>query len=247
MHPCAFVCVHTLVSSCVCRRLCAYTCTCRRQRARLSTVGEEAGWELKLQEPPSCSLLFSCKEQAGVLPVGACCSGMGQGKAGLGELSLPHSRHSSQPMSRLFSLLPVGKLRQGPARVTHLRSQPLGTAWASLTPKLVTFPPLPGWGYLLCPPAMRVAGPCGSWLPLDGPPTPHPWRGKGAVHVSSPTEGLWPPSSAQCSHKIVGPSYISSTLPPPLPSIACPKNSRSHAALGTALSGQPRTHRAGRA
>lgn len=110
--------------------------------------------------PPSCFLLFPRKERVGVPWAGAHCAGAGQGKAGLGELALPHGRLSSQPTLQLFSLLPAGKLSQRPARVPHPGSQAPGTAWASPNCPLGTFPSLSGWSGALLPSPPSSVGAC---------------------------------------------------------------------------------------
>lgn len=168
---------------------------------------------------------------------------MGQGTAGLGELSLPHGGLSSQPMLCLFSLLSVGKLRQGPARVTHLGSQPPGTAWASLTLKLPTghFCPLTWLGWALLPPHQL----CG-WLVSMGHgclwtgPQPHIPGGAKGLFVLAHSLPAQPSTHMKLwgHHTFLAPSHL------PLPSIAFPKHSWSQAALGTILSRQSRIHAA---
>lgn len=154
---------------------------------------------------------------------------------GAGEFSLSHGTLSSQPTSCSFYLLPARKLRQGPAKVT---------AWASLTSNCPLLTSTLTWlGWALLPPGF--AGEWSPWLSVNTgqASTPHPWgelKGLLVLAASQRCHGF--PAQPNAHSKLWGPhtSHAPSFLP--LPSTACPRNTRSHTALRTALFGQPHTH-----
>lgn len=202
-----------LVSTRMSRHPCAHACLRVLAAVRApADPGRGAGWEYSRGDLQAVSFFLLVRSGWGSHGLchgpTRCWCGAGEGRAG-GAHPAPWQ---AQLPARAAFILPApsreteSAASQGrPPRVTGARHSlgipKLPTGCSSLLAWLE-------WDPSPLPPSYVGACLHGSWLFLNGLPPHIPGGGEGAVHVSSSTKGSWLPSSAQCSHEVVGPPYL---------------------------------------